>query len=224
MMKPEQLAGMIDHTLLAATAGRADIERLCAEARQFGFATVCVNPHWVPIAAEQLSGSSVGIATVVGFPLGASRSAVKATEALDAIEAGATEIDMVLNIGAFKSGDRAAALRDVKTVADACKSRAALKVIIETCYLTDEEKKDASLLCQEAGADFVKTSTGFGSAGATVEDIALIRAAVGPDMGIKASGGIRDAAFARKLVEAGATRLGASASVAIVGGGRGEGY
>jgi deoxyribose-phosphate aldolase len=223
-MNPEQLAGLIDHTLLSASAVQADIERLCAEAKQYGFAAVCVNPCWVPLAAQRLADSGIGIATVVGFPLGANRSAVKAAEAMDAIRAGATEIDMVMNIGAFKSGDYAAALQDVKAVADACKGRAMLKVIIETCYLTEDEKKRAALLCREAGADFVKTSTGFGTAGATVEDVALIRAVVGPGMGIKASGGIRDAAFARQLVAAGANRLGASASVAIVGGARGAGY
>lgn len=217
-----RLAQRIDHTLLSASAVRADIVRLCREARQYGFAAVCVNPYWVPIVASELAGSGIGVATVVGFPLGASRTAVKAAEAGDAIAAGATEIDMVLNIGAFKSGDREAALQDVRAVVLACAGRAAVKVIIETCYLTDEEKREAALLCQEAGANYVKTSTGFGSGGATAADVALIRAAVGPDMGIKASGGVRDAAFARELIGAGATRLGASASVAIVGGGSGS--
>jgi len=221
-MEPEQLAKRIDHTLLGANATQADIQQLCQEARQYGLGAVCVNPYWVPLAAAELAGCAVGIATVVGFPLGAARTAIKAAEARDAIAAGATEIDMVLNIGAFKSGDRAAALQDMREVVLACAGRAAVKVIIETCYLTDEEKREASLLCKEAGADYVKTSTGFGSGGATVEDVALIRAAVGPDMGIKASGGIRDADFARRLIEAGATRLGASASVAIVTGYRSE--
>lgn len=220
-MELQQIARTIDHTLLSATAVSADIVRLCREARQYGFAAVCVNPHWVPLAVSELAGSGIGVATVVGFPLGASRTAVKAAEAEDAIGAGATEIDMVLNVGAFKSGGRKAALQDVKAVVEACAGRAAVKVIIETCYLTDEEKRDAALLCRQAGADFVKTSTGFGSGGATTADVALIRAAVGPDMGIKASGGIRDATFAQALIEAGATRLGASASVAIVGGGSG---
>lgn len=220
-MDSRQLAQRIDHTLLSANAMQADIARLCREARQYGFAAVCVNPYWVPLAASELAGSGIGVATVVGFPLGASRTAVKEAEARDAIAAGATEIDMVLNIGAFKSGDKAAALQDVRAVVLACNGRAAVKVIIETCYLTDEEKREAALICQRAGADYVKTSTGFGTGGATAADVALIRAAVGPDMGIKASGGIRDAAFARELIEAGATRLGASASVAIAGGGAG---
>ncbi len=217
-MESQQLAQRIDHTLLSANAVQADIVRLCREARQYGLAAVCVNPYWVPLAATELAGSGIGVATVVGFPLGASRTSVKVAEAGDAIASGATEIDMVLNIGAFKSGDREAALQDVRAVAHACAGRAALKVIIETCYLTDEEKREAALLCQQAGADYVKTSTGFGTGGATVADVTLIRAAVGPGMGIKASGGIRDAAFARQLIEAGATRLGASASVAIAGG------
>jgi len=220
-MESQQLAKRIDHTLLSANAVQEDIVRLCREARQHGFAAVCVNPYWVPLAASELAGGGIGVATVVGFPLGASRTSVKAAEADDAIAAGATEVDMVLNIGAFKSGNREAALQDVRAVALACAGRAALKVIIETCYLTDEEKREAALICQQAGADYVKTSTGFGTGGATAADVALIRAAVGPDMGIKASGGIRDAAFARELIGAGATRLGASASVAIVGGASG---
>jgi deoxyribose-phosphate aldolase len=223
-MNSEQIAKMIDHTVLAATATLSEIVRVCEEARKYSFATVCVNPFWVPVAARELAGSGVGITTVIGFPLGASRTEVKAAEARDAIEAGATEIDMVLNVGALKSGDREAVLRDVRAVVDAGKGKAVVKVIIETCYLTDEEKRRASLICKEAGADFVKTSTGFGTGGATVEDIALIRAVVGPEMGIKASGGVRDLAFARQLIEAGATRLGASSSVAIVTGGTGQGY
>lgn len=223
-MDPEQVAKMIDHTVLAAVSTREDILRICREAREHGFATVCVNPYWVPEAARELVGSGVGVTTVVGFPLGASRTEIKAAEARDAIGAGATEIDMVLNIGALKSGDRDTVLADVRAVVETCKGRAAVKVIIETCYLTDEEKRAASLICKEAGADFVKTSTGFGTGGATVEDIALIRAVVGPDMGIKASGGVRDLEFARQLIRAGATRLGASASVAIVTGGKGQGY
>lgn len=218
------IARMIDHTLLSAVSVRDDIVRICGEAKKYGFATVCVNPYWVPVAAGELAGSGVGIATVVGFPLGASRTEVKAAEAQDAILSGATEIDMVLNVGALKSGDRDAALNDVKAVVDVCKGKAAVKVIIETCYLTDAEKREASLICLEAGADFVKTSTGFGTGGATIEDVALIRAVVGPEMGIKASGGVRDAEFARKLIAAGATRLGTSGSIAIVTGGTGEGY
>jgi deoxyribose-phosphate aldolase len=223
-MKPEEIASMIDHTLLAAVTAEKDIERICQEAKQYSFATVCVNPYWVPKAARELAGSGVGVTTVVGFPLGASRPEVKAYEAADAIAAGATEIDTVLNIGAMKSGDIDSVRWDIEAVVQACKGKAPVKVIIETCYLTDEEKKVASRLCKEAGADFVKTSTGFGTGGATVEDVALIRQVVGPEMGIKASGGVRDLATARKLIEAGATRLGASSSVAIVTGGTSNGY
>lgn len=223
-MEAEQIAGMIDHTLLSAVSTEKDILRICEEAKQYRFATVCVNPYWVPVAAKSLAGSGVGLTTVVGFPLGASRTAIKAAEAADAIEAGATEIDMVLNVGALKSGDADAVLQDIEAVVRACKGKAPVKVIIETCYLTDDEKRQASLLSKQAGADFVKTSTGFGTGGATVEDIALIRHVVGPEMGIKASGGVRDLEGARKLIQAGATRLGASSGIAIVTGGTGSGY
>lgn len=223
-MTPEQIAGMIDHTILSAVTPEAEIIRICTEAKQYGFATVCVNPYWVPAAARELAGSQVGLTTVIGFPLGASRTEIKAAEAEDAIAAGATEIDMVLNVGALKSGDSEAVKKDIEAVVKTCKGKAAVKVIIETCYLTDDEKREASLLCKEAGADFVKTSTGFGTGGATVEDIALIRHVVGPDMGIKASGGVRDLEVARKLIAAGATRLGASSSIAIVTGGVSQGY
>lgn len=223
-MTAEQIAGMIDHTLLSAVSTEAEIIRICSEAKKYGFATVCVNPYWVPLASKELSGSSVGLTTVIGFPLGASRTEIKAAEATDAILAGATEIDMVLNVGALKSGHLDAVRRDIEAVVAACSGKAAVKVIIETCYLTDEEKQQAALLTKEAGADFVKTSTGFGTGGATVEDIALIRHVVGPDMGIKASGGVRDLDIARKLIQAGATRLGASSSIAIVTGGVGQGY
>ncbi|MFC4599972.1 deoxyribose-phosphate aldolase [Cohnella hongkongensis] len=223
-MTPEQIGAMIDHTLLSAVSEEKDIVRICEEAKRHRFATVCVNPYWVPVAARELAGSGVGVTTVVGFPLGASRTEVKAAEAEDAIRAGATEIDMVLNVGALKSGQADAVRRDIEQVVRTCQGKAAVKVIIETCYLTEEEKRTASLLCKEAGADFVKTSTGFGTGGATVEDVALIRAAVGPAMGIKASGGVRDLDTARKLIQAGATRLGASSSVAIVTGGTTQGY
>jgi len=224
MMTPEQIAARIDHTLLAATGTEAEVIRICREAKQYGFATVCVNPYWVPFAAKELAGSPVGVTTVVGFPLGATRTPIKAAEARDAIEAGATEIDMVLNVGALKSGQEEAVRADIRAVVEACRGKAAVKVIIETCYLTDEEKRLASLYAKEEGADFVKTSTGFGTGGATVEDIALIRHVVGPDMGIKASGGVRDLEVARKLIQAGATRLGASSSIAIVTGGTAQGY
>ncbi|OXS57989.1 deoxyribose-phosphate aldolase [Cohnella sp. CIP 111063] len=223
-MTPEQIAATIDHTLLLATSTERDIVRICTEAKQYGFATVCVNPYWVPTAARELAGSPVGVTTVIGFPLGASRTEIKAAEAEDAIRAGATEIDMVLNVGALKSGLNDAVKWDIEQVVQACKGKAAVKVIIETCYLTDEEKRVASQLSKEAGADFVKTSTGFGTGGATVEDIALIRSVVGPEMGIKASGGVRNLEVAGKLIEAGATRLGASSSIAIVTGGTAQGY
>jgi deoxyribose-phosphate aldolase len=223
-MNTEQIAGMIDHTMLSAVSTEAEIVRICDEAKKYGFATVCVNPYWVPLVARELAGSNVGVTTVIGFPLGASRTEIKAAEAEDAISAGATEIDMVLNVGALKSGHLDAVKRDIEAVVQVCKGKAAVKVIIETCYLTDEEKQQASLLCKEAGADFVKTSTGFGTGGATVEDIALIRHVIGPEIGIKASGGVRDLDIARKLIQAGATRLGASSSIAIVTGGVGQGY
>jgi deoxyribose-phosphate aldolase len=223
-MTPEQIAATIDHTLLAAVSTESEIVRICGEAKTYGFATVCVNPYWVPVAARELAGSAIGLTTVIGFPLGASRTEIKAAEAADAIAVGATEIDMVLNVGALKSGLLEEVKRDIEAVVTACKDKAQVKVIIETCYLTDEEKRQASLLCKEAGADFVKTSTGFGTGGATVEDIALIRHVVGPEMGIKASGGVRDLDIARKLIQAGATRLGASSSIAIVTGGTAQGY
>ncbi|NBD23991.1 deoxyribose-phosphate aldolase [Paenibacillus glycinis] len=218
------LAAYFDHTLLKPEATFSNIVKLCAEAKQHKFATVCVNPYWVAEAAEQLQGTGVGITTVIGFPLGASSSFTKIAETRDAIANGATEIDMVLNVGALKSGRFAAVEQDVRGVADACKGRAKLKVILEVGLLTDEEKVTASVICKRAGADFVKTSTGFGPGGATVKDIALMREAVGPEMGVKASGGVRDRETVLALIEAGATRIGASASVAIVNGGKGEGY
>lgn len=223
-MTPEQIAKRIDHTLLAAVGNEAEIARICSEAKRYGFATVCVNPYWVPLAAKELAGSGIGVTTVIGFPLGASRTEIKKAEAIDAVGAGATEIDMVINVGALKSGRAEDVRHDIEAVAGACRGRAIVKVIIETCYLTDEEKRQAALICKEAGADYVKTSTGFGTGGATVEDVALIRHVVGPEMGIKASGGVRDLEGARKLIAAGATRLGASSSVAIVTGGTGQGY
>ncbi|SEO48368.1 deoxyribose-phosphate aldolase [Paenibacillus sp. OV219] len=218
------LAAYFDHTLLKPEASLEQIVKLCKEARDNKFATVCVNPYWVSEAASQLAGSGVGITTVVGFPLGASTSQVKVAETKDAIDNGATEIDMVLNVGALKSGRLDEVEKDVRGVAEACKGRAVMKVILEVGLLTDEEKVTASEICKRAGADFVKTSTGFGPGGATVKDIALMRQTVGPEMGVKASGGVRDLETVRSLIEAGATRIGASASVTIVGGGKGEGY
>jgi deoxyribose-phosphate aldolase len=223
-MKSEQIAAMIDHTLLKADGTQKDIIKLCAEAKQYNFATVCVNPYWVPLAVQELKGSKVGITTVIGFPLGSSSTLVKGAEARDSIASGATEIDMVLNVGAMKSGDFQAVENDIREVAQACQGKAILKVIIETCYLTDVEKKHAAKLCILAGADFVKTSTGFGPTGATIEDIQLIRQIVGETMGIKASGGVRDLPFALQLIEAGATRLGTSSGIALVTGGIGSGY
>jgi len=213
-----EIARKIDHTLLKADCTRDEIVTLCKEAKEHSFATVCVNPWWVPLAAKELAGTKVGITTVVGFPLGSTSTFTKIAEARDAIASGATEIDMVMNIGALKSGDLDAVKRDIEGVVLACRGQAIVKVILETCYLTNEEKKAACSIAKMAGADFVKTSTGFGSGGATVEDIALMRQAVGPDMGVKASGGVRDIDTARRLIAAGATRIGASASVAIATG------
>jgi len=221
------LAGFIDHTLLRADATLAEIDQLCDEALRFRFATVCVNGVHVRRCAEILQGSGVGVSAVVGFPLGAMAPEVKVYEARRALEDGACEIDMVINVGALKSGDDAFVRRDVAGVAEVShRLGAKLKVILETALLTDPEKVRACDAAKAAGADFVKTSTGFSKGGATVEDVALMRRAVGPTLGIKAAGGVRTALDARKLVEAGATRLGASASVAIVsqGGAGGGGY
>src|ERR1700730_1746546 len=195
-MKSEQIAAMIDHTLLKADGTQKEIIQLCEEAKQYNFATVCVNPYWVSLAVQELKGSNVGITTVIGFPLGSSSTLIKSAEARDSIANGATEIDMVLNVGAMKSGNFQAVELDIREVAQACQGNAILKVIIETCYLTDEEKQHAAELCKLAGADFVKTSAGFGPTGATLNDIQLIKQTVGDTMGIKASGGIRDISFA----------------------------
>lgn len=213
-MDTKKLAGMIDHTLLKADATPEAVRRLCAEARQWHFASVCVNGSYVELAAQELEGSGVKVCTVVGFPLGAASSAAKAAEARDAVERGADEVDMVLNVGRLKAGDDAYVRDDVAAVRKAADGRT-LKVILETCLLTDAEKERACRICKEAGADFVKTSTGFSSGGATEADVALMRAAVGPDRGVKASGGIRTRSDAERMVAAGASRIGASASVAI---------
>ncbi|MEZ6016732.1 MAG: deoxyribose-phosphate aldolase [Planctomycetota bacterium] len=211
------LASHIDHTLLKADATAADVDKLCAEALQHSFASVCINGMWVRRCAEILLGSRVLVCTVVGFPLGAGASEVKAYEARRAIEDGACEVDMVLNVGALKSGDHAYVQRDIAMVAQTCHGLGArLKVILETCLLTRPEIVRACELAKAAGADFVKTSTGFSTGGATVEHIELMRRTVGPVMGVKASGGVRDQAGAQALIAAGATRIGASASVAIV--------
>jgi deoxyribose-phosphate aldolase len=217
---PRDLARFIDHTLLRPDATAADIDALCEEAREFGFAAVCVNPTWVRRCAQQLRGSDVGVASVVGFPFGAGTTEVKAMEARRAIRDGAREIDMVINIGALKSGDHDLVRRDIEKVSDACHESGALaKVIIETALLTDEEKVVSSHLAKLAKADFVKTSTGFGPGGATVHDVLLMRETVGTKLGIKASGGIRSTEDVREMIAAGATRIGASASVQIVTGG-----
>lgn len=210
-------AAMIDHTLLKADAKRGQIETLCAEAKKYGFASVCVNPTWVKTAAEQLAGSKVLVCTVIGFPLGASTSVVKAFETKDAIANGAGEIDMVINIGALKDAEYDIVREDIKAVVAAANGTL-VKVIIETCLLTDEEKAKACELSVEAGADFVKTSTGFSTGGATAEDIALMRKIVGPDLGVKASGGVRNLEDMQKMIENGATRIGASSGVAIMDG------
>ena len=211
----EELASYIDHTLLKPEASREQIRAVCEEAKQYHFASVCVNPCWVPLIAEELKGSGVSVCCVIGFPLGASLSSVKAFEAREAVAAGAQEIDMVINIGAVKSGDWELVKEDIAAV-NAAKGTAKLKVIIETCLLTDEEKVRVCQIAKEVGADFVKTSTGFSTGGATVHDVELMRKTVGPEMGVKASGGVRTLADALAMIEAGASRLGASAGVKII--------
>lgn len=208
----------IDHTLLKATATPKDIEQLCAEANACHFASVCVNPVNVQLAHELLLGSDVAVCTVIGFPLGANASSVKAFEVTQAIADGADEVDMVINVGAAKAHDWDTVLKDIVAVVKAANG-VLVKVIIETCYLTDEEKVKVCELAVEAGADFVKTSTGFGTGGAKAEDVALMRKTVGPDMGVKASGGVRNKEDFEKMIEAGANRIGCSAGVQIM-----EGY
>ncbi|WP_077075314.1 deoxyribose-phosphate aldolase [Aedoeadaptatus urinae] len=206
----------IDHTILNADATKDAVIKVIDEAKKYEFASVCLEPCWVSLAAERLKDSSVKVCTVIGFPLGANTKTVKAFEAKEAVENGADEVDMVLNIGALKSGDDVLVLEDMKAVREAAKN-AVVKVILETCLLTDEEKKKACALAKEAGLDFVKTSTGFSTAGATVEDVKLMREAVGDSMGVKASGGIRDTKTAEAMIAAGASRIGASKSIAIIG-------
>jgi deoxyribose-phosphate aldolase len=211
------IASLIDHTMLRPEATRADIVKLCGEARQYGFATVCINPYWVPLAASELAGTAVKVCTVAGFPLGATSTEAKVAEAAAALRAGAREIDMVINVGALRSGDLDTVKMDIQAVARVCHDAGAIvKVILETALLDDAQKTSACGLAQAAGADFVKTSTGFGPAGATVQDIVLMRHAVGPRMGVKAAGGIRTLDDFRAMVAAGASRVGASASVKIV--------
>lgn len=210
------LAATIDHTLLKAVATPAQVRELCAEARAHGFASVCVNPAFVPLCARELAGSKVLVCTVVGFPLGANRGAIKAEEARLAVAEGAQEVDMVINIGLAKSGDWQGVEEDIRGVVKAS-GKAEVKVIIETCFLTEPEKVKACEAAVRAGAAFVKTSTGFGTGGATPEDVALMKKAVGGKLKVKASGGIRSLADAKAMIEAGADRIGASAGVAIVG-------
>ncbi|ONH49784.1 deoxyribose-phosphate aldolase [Pseudomonas cedrina] len=216
-LPPAALAKYIDHTLLAADASREQIRTLCEEAREHGFYSVCVNSGQVPYAASCLSDKSVVICAVVGFPLGAGLSDTKAFEARQAIAAGAGEIDMVLNIGWLKDGLLDAVREDIAQVHKAC-GAVPLKVILETCLLDDEQKVQACEICRDLGVAFVKTSTGFSRGGATVEDVALMRQTVGAGVGVKASGGVRDYPTALKMIEAGATRLGSSSGIAIVGG------
>jgi deoxyribose-phosphate aldolase len=211
------IASLIDHTLLRPEATRADIVKLCGEARQYGFATVCINPYWVPLAASELAGTAVKVCTVAGFPLGATSTEAKVAESAAALRAGAGEVDMVMNVGALRSGDFDAAKLDIQAVARVCHDAGAIvKVILETALLDDAQKTTACGVAQAAGADFVKTSTGFAAAGATVQDIVLMRHAVGSRMGVKAAGGIRTLDDFRAMVAAGANRVGASASVKIV--------
>jgi len=214
---PSDLARLIDHTLLKPEASEADVRRLCAEARQYGFASVCVNPAWVPLCAAELQGTPVKVCTVAGFPLGASVTSVKVFEAEQAVKLGAAEVDMVINVGALKSGHYERVGQEIRSLAETChRGGAILKVILECALLTDQEKVIASRLARSASADFVKTSTGFGPGGATAHDVELMRLVVGPEMGVKAAGGIRGYEDLQKMLRAGATRIGASASVKIM--------
>ena len=220
-IEAKDLARIIDHTYLKPDGDRAQIEKLCAEARKYKFASVCVNSSMVHLASQLLKDSGVNVCAVVGFPLGAGTTASKVFEAQEAVRCGAVEVDMVINVGAMKSKDYALVEYDIRKVFQGVEGTL-VKVIIETCLLTDEEKVIACALAKAAGAHFVKTSTGFSKGGATVEDVALMRRVVGPEMGVKASGGIRDTATAIAMVKAGASRLGVSASVAIVEGGKSD--
>lgn len=219
-MKQEDVAKYIDHTVLAASATRPMIEKLCKEAAQYHFASVCVNSCWVPLCVKLLEKSDVKVCTVVGFPLGAMATESKAFEAKTAVKAGAEEVDMVINIGFLKNHDDDLVQDDITAVKKAC-GKAHLKVIIETCLLNEEEKVRACRLAKASGADFVKTSTGFSTGGATAKDIALMRKTVGPELGVKASGGVRTYEDAIAMIEAGATRIGASSGIAIVEGSNG---
>lgn len=219
-----ELNRIMDHTILKADTPKSEVLRIIEEAKKYHFYSVCVNPVWVSLAAEELKGEPVSVCTVIGFPLGASTTATKVFETEDAIKNGADEVDMVISVGQLKSGDYEAVQNDIAGVVTAAKDRALVKVILETCLLTDEEIVKACELAKAAGADFVKTSTGFSTGGADVNDVRLMRETVGPEMGVKASGGIHNEAQALAMVEAGASRLGTSASVAIISGANGTGY
>lgn len=219
-----ELNRMMDHTILKADTPKEEVLRIIEEAKKYHFYSVCINPQWVSLAAEELKGEPVSVCTVIGFPLGATTSATKAFETEEAIKNGADEVDMVIAVGRLKAGDYDYVQKDIEAVVNAAKDRALVKVIIESCLLTNEEIVKASELSKAAGADFVKTSTGFSTGGATVEAVALMRETVGPEMGVKDSGGIHNEAEALAMIEAGASRLGTSASVAIISGGSGAGY
>lgn len=214
----QNIAALIDHTLLKQDATKNQIEKLCEEAKTYTFASVCVNPTWVNLSAQLLQGTPVKVCTVIGFPLGASTTEVKAFETTNAIQNGAEEIDMVINVGALKDRDYNFVQKDIEAVVQAAKGKAIVKVILETCLLTDEEILRASEISKLAGADFVKTSTGFSTGGATVNAVKLMRGAVGPELGVKASGGVRSLSDLQAMVDAGATRIGASSGVEIVQG------
>ena len=220
------VAKMIDHTILKAFATEEDVKTVCREAREFGFFSVCINPAYIELAKKELEGSDVKVCTVIGFPLGANTSETKAFETKDAISKGADEVDMVINISALKDKKYEYVQNDIKAVVDAADKKALVKVIIETCYLTDDEKRIACEIAKKSGADYVKTSTGFGTGGSTPEDIKLMRDTVGPKIGVKASGGVRNMEDAIAVINAGATRIGASSSIAIVQGrsGSSRGY
>lgn len=214
----KDIAKYIDHTILKPNATSEQVKKICDEAKEYGFASVCVNPTHVSFVASELQGSDVKTCVVVGFPLGANTTCIKVAETKSVIEDGADEVDMVVNVGAIKDGNWELVESDIKGVVDEAKGKALVKVIIETCLLIDDEKKKVCTIAKKVGADFVKTSTGFSTGGATAEDIALMRKTVGPELGVKASGGVRDFETAKAMIDAGATRIGASAGIAIVEG------
>ncbi|WP_027308211.1 deoxyribose-phosphate aldolase [Caloramator sp. ALD01] len=217
MITKEYVASIIDHTILKAETTPEDVKKVCSEAKENNFASVCINPCYVKLAAEELKGTNVKVCTVIGFPLGANSSDVKAFETKKAIEDGAQEVDMVINIGMLKAKEYEYVKKDIEAVVNAAKGKALVKVIIETCLLTDEEKEIACKLSVEAGADFVKTSTGFSKWGAKEEDVRLMRRVVGSEKGVKASGGVHSFEDAVRMIEAGANRIGASSSLKIIG-------